>query len=78
MEKRAAIDRYRELFFGVNGIIQEWNPYDLCRSGEIGDEFSDEVAAVLYLLRNAESESDAIDAVHRVFSRSFFTHDFSR
>jgi hypothetical protein len=77
MNKREAIERYREVYRGLNSIILEWDPYGLYAVGELDDEFSDEVTSILAELQAVESESDAIQAVHRVFAKAFSEHDFS-
>jgi len=78
MEKREAIEKYRALYDGLNTIVCQWDPHGLSQQGEINDEFSEEVTRLLAALQHAKSESEAVDAVQRVFSAAFSEHDFSR
>lgn len=82
MTKYQAIQRTGELFDGLNQLVMEWDPYGLSRAGEIRDEFSDEVWALLQLLPNVRSSEDCIDAVVTVFATFFnpidFTHETCR
>jgi hypothetical protein len=78
IKKREAIDRYGALYDSLNSLVMNWDPYGLSRSGEIDDEFSNEVARLLAALPHTESESDAIDAVQKIFAESFSEHDFPR
>jgi Domain of unknown function (DUF1871) len=78
MDKREAIRKYKTLYKGLNRIILGWDPYGLFKAGEMEDEFSHEVARLLAALSHVDSESDAIDAVHKVFAESFSERDFPR
>ena len=78
MRKHEAIQKYSVLYAGLNSLIIEWDPYGLSHQGEINDEFSDEVARLLYALQQTESETDVIDALQKIFAESFSDHDFTR
>ncbi|MES2467922.1 MAG: hypothetical protein V4675_11520 [Verrucomicrobiota bacterium] len=73
MNKIDAIQRYRQLFDGLNNIILDWDPLDLSNGGKIRDEFSEEATSLLAMLPSVNSELDAAHAVHAVFG-GLFSH----
>lgn len=71
MTKTDAVNTAGTLYDGLNRLVMAWDPYGLSRSGEIDDEFSDEVWAVLRRLPDTASADDVAAVVADVFGRAF-------
>ena len=77
IEKKAAIAEYRRLYEALNSLILAWDPYGLFKSGELSDEFSDEVTQILAKLPYCQSEADVAREIQAVFAISFSDHEFT-
>jgi hypothetical protein len=75
-EKKEAVRRTTRLFEELNQIIMEWDPYGLSQSGQMSDEFSDEVWQVLSRLPATATEEQIIQVVADVFGQSFSKAEF--
>ena len=62
---------YKQALGIVRKVIAAWDPYCLLETGAPEDEFDHEVALVTAQIPQMKSESDAIQAISRVFSSNF-------
>jgi Domain of unknown function (DUF1871) len=75
MHTREDYDRARDV---VRAVIHEWDPYSLIDGcGCPKDEWDGEIARVVAEIPRIASESDATNAISRVFSAAFQPEGFS-
>lgn len=60
----------------VRAIIQEWDPYELLKTGAPSDEFDSEIASIASQIPQIQSSHDATQVMSRVFSSNFEPHLF--
>jgi hypothetical protein len=74
MKNSEALRVTRQLFDQLNAIISEWDPYGLSKSGEIADEWNDEVWVLLHHLPGVDSSEEAMAAVAKAFDQTFIEY----
>ncbi|HEY9896097.1 MAG TPA: hypothetical protein V6D34_11920 [Candidatus Sericytochromatia bacterium] len=60
----------------VRAIIQEWDLYELLKTGAPSDKFDDEIALIASQIPQIQSSHDATQVISRVFSSNFEPHLF--
>ena len=68
VKKRADYDRAVE---AVREVVHRWDPYSLLAGGCLPVEFDREIAAVVAQIPRIRSQTDAANALSRVFSSAF-------
>lgn len=69
--------RYRQIRDVTATVIKSWDPYGLLNGGAPGDEFDQEIAALVAQIPRIHSAEDAAHAVSRIFAASFEAHLFT-